>query len=367
MVMRRVRPIDLVTLGTFVVCAGGSYLLNFPDPTLAESLSVRPLTFLGSGTPNITAISLALLGLLTLSILGIWVVVGMSKSGGWLTSTLLAGVLLAGVMGVGLLDYPGASQNYFWQSAQPVFAIALTWAGVLLVDSYGWAFVAVAFSVFLATGVLWSLTQRLPIVGLGILMMALAGAAFLAWLNRKLSASAVKRSWVAQALLLLVCAAVLTQSAQLVSIPAGTVGGAASNSQDPAAIDSSQLAAFQYIRSHSAPADKVLTNKHCLSGSTELRDCDARWFALAAWTERRVFLEGWGYSPKGSSQDLVQSELDISDTFINSPTAARERTLRSLGIKYVYVDKRETFSKDLGSISKLVFSSDWANVYLLER
>jgi hypothetical protein len=79
-----------------------------------------------------------------------------------------------------------------------------------------------------------------------------------------------------------------------------------------------------------------------------------------------VFLEGWGYSSKGSSQDLVQSELDISDAFINSPSIARERRLLSLGIKYVYVDKREPFSANLESVSKLVFSSRWANVYLLE-
>jgi hypothetical protein len=200
----------------------------------------------------------------------------MSRTGEWLVSTLLAGILLAGVLGVGLLDYPGASQNYFWQNAQPVFAIALCWAGALLADSYGKALIAVAFSIFCATWLLWSLTQRLTVVGIGIVVMALAGTALLAWLNRGSSASLVERPRVAQALLLVACAAVLIQSAQLVSIPTGTAGGMASDSQDPAAIHSSQLAAFEFIRSHSVPDDIVLTNKHCLSGSTELRDCDAR-------------------------------------------------------------------------------------------
>lgn len=364
-VTRRVKIVDIVTFGVFVVCAALSYLLSFPDPTLTEALSIRPLTFLASNTPALVAISLALLGLLVVSILGMWIVVGMSKSGGWLLSTLLAGVLLAGVSGLGILDYPGASQNYFWQNAQPVFAIAIAWTVVLLAVSYGRVFVAVALSIFVASTLLWTVTQRLTVVCLGIAIMALVGAVIVARFGRESSTRQAKGQWTKQLFRIVVCAAVLTQFAQLISIPAGVAGGAVSTEQDSAAISSSQLAAFRFIRSHSAPADVVLTNKHCLSGSTEARDCDARWFALAAWTERRVFLEGWGYSPKGSSQELVQSQLDLGDRFINSPSVAQERKLLSMGIKYVYVDKREPFSTNLAAVSKLVFTSRWANVYLL--
>ena len=94
------------------------------------------------------------------------------------------------------------------------------------------------------------------------------------------------------------------------------------------------------------------------------QDCNYRWFAAAAWTERRVLVEGWAYTQDGASPDWVQSELDLSDRFISSPTVDDKRKLQSLGVKYVYVDKREAYSTRLASVAQQVYASEWANVYL---
>ena len=174
------------------------------------------------------------------------------------------------------------------------------------------------------------------------------------------------RSWFVSVGVAIAIAGVLTQSAQLVTIPRGTTGGSTSNIDDPGAITETQLAAFQFIRSQSTPADKVITNKHCLSGTLMDQNCDSRWFAVAAWTERRVLVEGWAYTQNGTSPDWVQNELDLGDRFISSPTVTDKRKLQSLGVKYVYVDKRDAYSTKLASVSQPVYISEWADVYSLK-
>lgn len=363
--LRRFRVPDLLALGIFAVAAASSFLLILPDRGGGQRLSWGPLTFLNPSTPARGLVSIIILATLVFAILGVWVIIGRSDSGGWLISSLVFGVTAAGLIGLGLLSHPGVSQLYFWRSAQPLFAIALTWAGTILIGEYGEKLVFAMLSIFFLSNVLWLVTQRVAVVGISIVAMALFATAVLKITTSGPLVVSRPRSWFSSIGVAIAFAAVLTQSAQMVTIPTGTSGGFTSNSDDPGAIDATQLAAFQFIRSHSTPADKVITNKHCIIGTLD-HSCDARWFAVAAWAERRVLVEGWRYTATDTLSNRAKAELDLGDRFISSPTVADKLRLQSLGVKYVYVDRRNPYANHLASVAQQVYASEWANVYSLQ-
>lgn len=363
-IVRRLRVIDLLVAGEFVVVAVASFLLTLPAPGSTRSLAWGPLAFSGTAVTPLAAVSL--LAILIFATLSAWLVIGIHTPNSWLVSSLLGGVVLAGLLGLGLLTHPTSSELYFWESAQPLFAIFLTWASVILIGRYGKKFALAVFSIWLVSNVLSGAAPRMGVVGAAVVVMALCAMLILKISTHGALALGQQRPWYVRAGVALAIAGVLTQSAQLVNIPTGYAGGSTTNVNDPGAINETQLAAFQFIRSHSTPAEKVITNKHCLSGTVADQNCDARWFAVAAWTERRVLVEGWAYTQNGTSPDWVQAELDLGDHFISSPTLADKLKLLSLGVKYVYVDKRDAYSTNLSSVSKQVYTSEWANVYSLK-
>ena len=57
--------------------------------------------------------------------------------------------------------------------------------------------------------------------------------------------------------------------------------------------------AARYVRDHSGPDAVVATNMHCARGTSP---CDNRHFWVSAYTERRVVLEGWGYSAQTNDE-----------------------------------------------------------------
>jgi hypothetical protein len=195
--------------------------------------------------------------------------------------------------------------------------------------------------------------------------VALAASIYFARAKRFRNTSNRPTSWSTTIVTILACAAVLVQGAQVISLPAGIKGGVPSKASDPSAVSSGQLAAFTYIRLHSTAEQEVITNKHCRTGTLSDGACDPRWFAVAAFTERPVLVDGWAYTQNGTSATWVQSRLDESDGFISHPTIAAERVLQSHGVKFVYVDTREPFSLHLGLIAREVFTGTGARVYEL--
>jgi hypothetical protein len=365
LVSRTLRRRDFVTVAVFAVTAAVSYVSVLPAPGLTDSLTVQPLTFLIPTTIHRTPTSIEIVGLALVAAIGVWLVIGRSARGRWVVASLLGGLLLAGVLGLALANYPGDSQLYFWESAQPVLALALAWAGSILVARYRWRMVVVLAVVGLGGDGLWIVSQRVWLTELGVGALALAAAVYFARARRFQSAPGRPVRWTTTLVTVLACVAVLMQSAQVISIPSGTKGGAPSKASDPSAISSGQLAAFIYIRQHSTANQEVITNKHCLIGSLANASCDPRWFAVAAFTERRVLVDGWAYTQNGTSPKWVGSRLQESDGFISHPTAAAARVLLSLGVKFVYVDTREPFDTHLGSVAHEVFSGLGARVYEL--
>jgi hypothetical protein len=363
LVSRRLTRSSLVTVAVFAAAAATSFVAVLPEPGSAGSLAWGPLSFLPPQTPDRIATSLLLLALLVIAIVG-------------------SGILLAGVLGLGLLTHPGGSQLYFWENAQPILAIALAWAGVVGVRVYGIRFVVAAVVVFLSSKAVNRLGLGLVVHGATIVVTAALTILVLQLLRRwrpqslggwrprilrrwLLRAEPTRRTRFATVVISLAFIAVVTQAAQSVSVPVGVLGGAVSKASNSGAIDKSQLAAYKFIEDHSAPNDRVITTKHCLAGTGD--HCDSRWFAIAAFSERRVLVEGWAYTQHGASPSWIRKDLELSETFVSSPTVAEKHTLISLDVRYVYVDKRDAYStRGLAKIADLVFSSKWAAVYDLK-
>jgi hypothetical protein len=137
-------------------------------------------------------------------------------------------------------------------------------------------------------------------------------------------------------------------------------------------VSSGQLAVLDELRLRSGAEDLVATNKHCRSGTVTGGDCDARWFAVAAFAERRVLVEGWSYDYTWTSSGTDNSEpywdpalLRANDGFIADPSAATCRVLRDHGVRWVYVDEREAWSPRIAEHADLVRAEDDAALYRL--
>ena len=75
----------------------------------------------------------------------------------------------------------------------------------------------------------------------------------------------------------------------------GTLGNGGLDAADPDELFAQGgVTAAQYVDRHAAVDDVVATNMHCRQPGTPR--CDNRHFWVSAYTQRRVVIEGWGYS-----------------------------------------------------------------------
>jgi hypothetical protein len=80
------------------------------------------------------------------------------------------------------------------------------------------------------------------------------------------------------------------------------------------------VAAGHWIAQHSDPYDVVATNVHCRMPVPPASDrCDNRSFWVAALSERRVLIEGWGYTTESNA------ELSIGQRAASVPVKYAER------------------------------------------
>lgn len=109
------------------------------------------------------------------------------------------------------------------------------------------------------------------------------------------------------------------------------------------------VAAADWLRNHSTPDDVIATNAHCLSPTS--RRCDNRNFWISAYTERRVVIEGWGYTAPTNDR----ADPDAANAFIPTPypqrllindeafTQPSEETVTRLvdtyDVRWLFVDK----------------------------
>ena len=292
---------------------------------------------------------------------------------------LVGGIALAGVGGVLLLSHPGRSQLYFLANSVPAVAIGAAGGLVVLWERARdqWRLVAAAAVVAaVAVDLLWLAfgdadSPVAPAAALGralavvVIFAATALGAAAAARRFRRPAGAVAIAVLATSVLLAGVGPVLANHVQLPQPAAADV-----SETTPLAFSGDQIDAARWLRDHSRRDDVVATNRHCVT-VTE-RKCDARRFFVAAYTERRVLVEGWAYTPTWSFtvrlRDTVFWDpplLALNDTFMTAPSAQGALALRARGVDWVFIDKTGPHSTEMEDFADLRHETPWAAVYEL--
>jgi hypothetical protein len=141
------------------------------------------------------------------------------------------------------------------------------------------------------------------------------------------------------------------------------------------------LEAGRWLRDHSAPDDLVATNAHCLPASaTSAEDCVNLHFAVAAYTERRVLVEGWGFTARaheraaelgawvGTVPYWRPEVLAANDAAFRTPSVATVNRLRDVyGVRWLFVDATAEASPELWRFAELRYRAGDCAIYQVLR
>lgn len=142
-------------------------------------------------------------------------------------------------------------------------------------------------------------------------------------------------------------------------------------------VTAAETSAALWLRDHSAPTDVIATNVHCVMKKTT-RNCDARAFWVGAFTERRVLIEGWGYTTEAhqahgtdglpfARQPFHDSELfALNERVFRSPTRQDIEALRAEGVVWLFADTLAgPVSAQLRQLATPVHQTDDVVIYRL--
>lgn len=134
------------------------------------------------------------------------------------------------------------------------------------------------------------------------------------------------------------------------------------------------IAAARWLRENSGPGDVLATNGHMLSPGSDLPMA----FWLAGYAERRVLVEGWGYTPPHNKEVLEtgvgfdevpfwdRQLLQANDVVFTHPGRSNvDRLHDSYGVDWLVVDTRFPSAPD--ELSKLVPPSFELGDYQIHR
>ncbi|WP_433251703.1 hypothetical protein ACQPYK_06485 [Streptosporangium sp. CA-135522] len=295
--------------------------------------------------------------------------------------TLFSGIGLAGIAAVTVFGHPGMGQMYFLAAARPYLSIAAA-AGILAALSRmprrsrgRWACACAAAggaAALLAGAVRPASRPGLAALGgpeFGLVfvlpVIALCGvvAAAIVLLRR------VRWRWAA---VLLLCAG-FSAPTVVQSVTAGLTYTIPVQTLE---MPEDGLAAARWVRDNSGTGDIVATNAHCLSAVP--RSCDSRHMWIAAYTERRVLVEGWGYTARNlasltdvdrvpmASVPFWDAELLAANDAVF--TASTEQAVRLLGerygVRWLVVDgRRPSVSPQLWRFADLRYEKGRFAVY----
>ena len=282
----------------------------------------------------------------------------------------LAGVAALGLGTAVLLYHSGQSQLYFYRNALPILAAGAAWAVASQVPTgrRAVAVLAGALATGAAAGVLASVLfgNKVTILGRPGFTIAAMVKPFLALVAILLVLTAgymtVRRITPSRipAVGVLVLAACMFAGAGAVR-----VGGAAAYATGlsltghplntrPGAIPGPELIAARWLRDHSGADDVVMTNVHCVNGEyAPPKTCNALSFWVSAYTERRVLIEGWGYTSKNAEMGAALKTrqypntlpfwnprlLARNDGFLRNPSRAEALGLRQqYGVRWIFTD-----------------------------
>ncbi len=144
------------------------------------------------------------------------------------------------------------------------------------------------------------------------------------------------------------------------------------------------VAGTTWLRTHTPQEALVATNVHCRRGPTR-RICDARALWVTGLSERRAYIESWGYTDEAyatannprpgevgvfywNASFYDQQRLLINDAAFRGPTTYVLRTLYDKGVRYLIGDDTaSTVSPKLDTMAERVFHSGNVTVYRLRR
>jgi hypothetical protein len=312
--------------------------------------------------------------------------VGLLVRSGWRDdrTVYLFGILAAGLGATILLDVPAFSQQWFICSTQVPVAIGAAWGFARLVDSQSFRSVgpilgAAALLGAAAVGAVWATadasggTAGSPFAqlwryagGFLIAVVALVAVGFVLSRMRQpgVSSATVALLFVASALTGLG----LFRTTQLV----GVMGRVPWQQADyppsgELSVGNGGITAARWLRDHSDPDDIVATNAHTTTPTSD----DILNFWLAAYTERHVLVEGWGYTTRHSARVTAsgrpygevpfwdQTKLRANDRAFEAPSRQASTDLKKrYGVRWLVLDRRfDANAAELERLSPHVFAA----------
>ncbi|MGL4745769.1 MAG: hypothetical protein ACRCXL_15455 [Dermatophilaceae bacterium] len=300
---------------------------------------------------------------------------------------LLVGAILAGAGAVGVFSHPGRSQYYFASAAVPLMGIGGALGILEICRRLGihamrrmWLVAIVGAATLVAVPIAVEGVLRPGAYGQAWAQLwwgatILAAVAALGAIAGRAPASRVRTAAAAVALTVTVSGPLVlgrsapdqvkTTIAQPVSID--TVN----------AVTQQQIDAARWIRDHSSIDDVVMTNRHCTTPRAPRGGCDSRRWVVTAFSERQSLVEGWTATPRATrvapdGRDSITVDywrpeiLRLNDGFIAAPSAATAARLRTLGVRWVYVDKTRPHARTLEPFAMRRFENGDAAIYDLK-
>jgi hypothetical protein len=379
--MFRARRLDTRALIGLVACIA---VIAFSAAMIYHG-DTRSLTFNPAITPKFFENQLGIRGgggpgefFLSVSLLACWLVCGAGIVGLLKGKDVrrdppfwwLVGAAAAGYGATVLLGHSGMSQLYFGRSAAPIVAILSAWGiGVLFPVDTSRRTALVAALAGAASGLamfclrLGTEQWRAPLLVKG----------------KKVSHPVLEVVYNLPALLVIVVALFaisllikdLTGGRRRLSLRIAVVllvglglartyafmGGDLEHHSVALVIPSDGIRAMVWLRSHSSPNDRVITNAHCGPIGRTTKKCDSRNFWMSAFSERRFVLEGWAYTGHGEEGWTgpfwgSRQFLDANNAVFTDPSGPRlTNFVAQHPAQWLVVDRSDP--SDLGRLSSL--------------
>jgi hypothetical protein len=311
-----------------------------------------------------------------------------------LASWWLAGAFLSGWAAFLVVDHPSRSQFFFVATTIVFGAVLTTWLVAAVVPSGRDSRLPVALAIAGGAGIAW-IARRMPEWVAG---PSDVGPLDAIWVPAAITAVGLgllvvlHRRWRRWFLPQLSLVALLVLAVLGLGIPGAVERTVNTLGQVPVAGDpieprpdhidyltSSEQEAALWLQQNSDPDDIVATNAHCRPGQAFYPHCDARGFWVAALTERRIFLEGWGYTAEASAlwgvdgyptaQQLSPwpDRLALSQDVFATPSADLVAGLRDRGVTWLFgVQGASSIDPRLDEVARLAFSNDEVSIYSIE-
>lgn len=392
-----------VLFAQFVLFGGASQGLAI-DPLHQMRISGGPYTTGFTTAPNTPRWTLLLAAALTLLCwMSVWAGIGALFFKRRLLDpaiTLLLGIGAAGMAGILLFGHEGGAEGWFLLSSRPYLSLAsvvgvasitatrqMTWRVAAAMAGAGLlgAVVVRVERAFGSTSVPTMQTEggaRGVAIALVwpylVLVLAVAAFAFLLWRSRRAQLRGIRFALVVS---MLAGFGVFAAFDHVVDSARNAADRGWRNVRATGPyITWGTLEAGRWLRDHSNPDDLVATNAHCLPyPGTPAGRCDNRHFAMAAYSERRFLIEGWGFTnashvyAKQTRTPLAYGgywdapRLADNDAVFTAPSAQTiGRLCGKYGVRWLFVDESvRGVSPNLGRFVALRFHTGRSAIYEL--